>query len=107
MLQVSALVLPSDLQSYTVVLGWEPNFTYRSASPVPPVVTNFRPVAPEGTARVKYWLLPAAPDRPVFATPLLSSLPPVLPTVTEAVLVLVAPSSSVTVRLTEYVPAAA
>src|SRR5688572_28723657 len=100
MVQVSALVLPSDRQSYEVVVGCDPNLAYTSASPLPPLVTNFRPVAPAGTARVKYWLLPVAPDKPVLATPFCSSLPPEEPTVTCEVLVLVAPSSSVTVRVT-------
>ena len=56
MLQVSALVPPSDLQSLLVLVGALPNFAYRSASPVPPEVTNFRPVAPAGTASVQTWL---------------------------------------------------
>src|SRR6478735_3813448 len=74
MLQVSAVVPPSDLQSYVVVVGAEPNLTYMSASPVPPELTNFRPVAPEGTARVKVCSLAAAPAMPVLATPLVSTV---------------------------------
>src|SRR4249919_2482570 len=70
MLQVSAVGRPSDLQSLTVVVGALPKLTYRSASPVPPEVTNFRPVAPAGTSSVNSWSLPAAPAIPVLATPL-------------------------------------
>src|SRR5688500_6294475 len=75
MLQVSALVPPSDLQSYEVVVGVALNLTYMSASPVPPELTNFRPVAPAGTASVHIWLLPVAPARPVLATPLVRAPP--------------------------------
>ena len=60
MLQVPALPLASALQSKLVVVGALPNFTYMSASPLPPALTNFRPVAPAGTASVHTWLLPAA-----------------------------------------------
>jgi hypothetical protein len=35
-----------------VSVGALPNFTYMSASPVPPDMTNLSPVAPAGTASV-------------------------------------------------------
>src|SRR5690349_4372360 len=73
MLQVSAVVLPSDLQVYDDVVGALPNLTYRSASPEPPEVTNFRPVAPAGTSSVYSLSLPLAPEMPVTATPLVST----------------------------------
>src|SRR5688500_7643073 len=79
-LQVSALLLPSDLQSYEVVVGAVPNFTYRSASPLPPEVTNFSPVESLGTCIVQRCSLPAVPPMPVTGTPF-CSIVPVPPTV--------------------------
>ena len=53
MLQVSAL--PLQVRPAVVDGGRSarlPNFTYMSASPVPPAMTNFRLVAPAGTTIV-------------------------------------------------------
>src|SRR6476469_9058067 len=102
MLQVSALPETYGRQSYVVSVGSLPNFTYMSASPVPPDITNFRPVAPAGTTIVYFTYAPVAPEMFDTVTPLLSTLPPVLPplTVTGNVLLLVRPPLSVTVSVT-------
>src|ERR1041384_5776830 len=76
MLQVSALPLTYGRQSYDDVVGIEPNFTYMSASPVPPDSTNFRPVAPEGTVIWNCSWLPVVAARLVCATPLVSVVGP-------------------------------
>src|SRR5262245_18022735 len=77
MLQVSLLVEVSDLQSLTVVVGWLPNRTYRSASvSEPPVVVNRRFVAPAGTASEKNRCEPVAPEMPLTGTPFVSTVTP-------------------------------
>ncbi len=98
--QVSALVEPADLHVYEDVVGAEPNLTYKSASPVPPDVTNFKPVAPAGTTMVKLLLTLTAADKFVFGTPLINTVALVVPTVTAWDLVWVAPWLSVTVKVT-------
>src|SRR5688572_156468 len=74
MLQVSALPLTYGRQSYTESVGALPNLTYMSMSPVPPEVTNFRPVAPAGTTIVKLSEAPVEAARPVLATPFCSTV---------------------------------
>src|SRR5688572_14494622 len=71
MVQVSALPFAYGRQSYTVSVGALPYFTYMSMSPAPPLVTNFRPVAPmsAGICIVKLSELPAVAARPVTGTP--------------------------------------
>ncbi len=83
-------------------VGALPALTYRSASPVPPEVAITRLEAPAGTAMVKLSEVPVAAPSPVLGTPLVSTVlsPPLEATVTEAVLVLVAPALSVTVSET-------
>src|SRR6478736_8927410 len=76
MVQVSTLPDTYGRQSYTVSVGSAPNLTYMSASPVPPDITNFRFVAPEGTASVYFTYAPVAPLIPVCATPLVSAVAP-------------------------------
>ena len=49
-------------QSYALVVGCWPKRTYKSTSPVPPLVWMFRFVAPEGTATEKYCKEPVAPE---------------------------------------------
>src|SRR5687767_4438296 len=99
MLQVSALPPRYGRQSYDESVGAEPNLTYMSASPVPPLLTNLRFVAPAGTDMVKLSEVPAAADRLVFATPFCSELL-MVPTLTVLLMVPVAPWLSVTVRVT-------
>src|SRR5678815_589342 len=74
MLQVSELPETYGRQSQTVSVGAEPNFTYMSASPVPPEITNFRLVAPEGTTMVQVCWLLRAPEMPVTGTPFVSTV---------------------------------
>src|SRR5690349_18038926 len=81
MVQVSALPLRYGRQSYTVRVGAAPNFTYMSASPVPPDIVNVRLLEPAGTARLKYFLPLIASESPVTATPLVSTVVPEVVTV--------------------------
>src|SRR3546814_3930587 len=53
-LQVSLLPYLYGRQSQELSVGALPNFTYRSASPLPPDMVNTRFEAPEGTSRVKF-----------------------------------------------------
>ena len=57
------------------MVGAEPNFTYMSASPVPPEIWNCRLEEPDGTAIVQVCWLPEAPESPVTGTPLVRTLP--------------------------------
>src|SRR3546814_18984015 len=75
-LQVSLLPYLYGRQSQELSVGALPNFTYRSASPLPPDMVNTRLEAPEGTSRVKFSDWHAEPDWPVNGTPLVSSPPP-------------------------------
>src|SRR3546814_8969073 len=75
-LQVSLLPYLYGRQSQELSVGALPNFTYRSASPLPPDMVNTRFEAPEGTSRVKFSDWPDEPDWPVTGTPLVSSPPP-------------------------------
>src|SRR3546814_17900963 len=65
-LQVSLLPYLYGRQSQELSVGALPNFTYRSASPLPPDMVNTRLAAPEGTSRVKFsdW-----PDEPAWPVP--------------------------------------
>src|SRR3546814_1839101 len=72
-LQVSLLPYLYGRQSQELSVGALPNFTYRSASPLPPDMVNTRFEAPEGTSRVKFSDWPDEPDWPVTGTPLVSS----------------------------------
>src|SRR3546814_14564031 len=75
-LQVSLLPYLYGRQSQELSVGALPNFTYRSASPLPPDMVNTRFEAPEGTSRVKFSDWPDEPDWPVTGTPLVRSPPP-------------------------------
>src|SRR6266508_2472083 len=105
--QVSALPSRYGRQSYDEVVGAEPNFTYRSASPVPPLVTTFRLVAPDGTARVYRRDAPCAPDRRVTGTPLLSEPPPPPLVTFSAIVVVLVVVPEVAVTVTFAVPVVA
>src|SRR3546814_9662527 len=72
-LQLSLLPDLYGRQSQDESVGALPNFTYRSASPLPPDMVNTRFEAPEGTSRVKFSDWPDEPDRPVSGTPRVSS----------------------------------
>jgi hypothetical protein len=52
-----------------VSVGAEPNLTYRSASPVPPVRSNARFDAPAGTVIVKFCWSFTVESLSVIATP--------------------------------------
>src|SRR3546814_15561119 len=72
-LQLSLLPDLYGRQSQDESVGALPNFTYRSASPLPPDMVNTRFEAPEGTSRVKFSDWPDEPDRQVSGTPRVSS----------------------------------
>src|SRR3546814_1762388 len=74
-LHASLLPFTNGRQSYTVSVGALPNFTYMSASPVPPDRLNARLLEPAGTSMVKLMSLPVLAANPVTATPLVS-VPP-------------------------------
>src|SRR5256885_1283447 len=56
-------------QSKVAVVGWDPNRTYRSASPVPPLIWKATDACPAGTASYKNCWELTAPDRFVTGTP--------------------------------------
>src|SRR6266545_482691 len=105
--QVSALPSRYGRQSYDEVVGAEPNLTYRSASPVPPPITNFRFDELDGTARVYRRDAPCAPDRPVTGTPLLSEPPPPPLVTFSAIVVVLVVVPEVAVTVTFAVPVVA
>src|SRR5689334_562764 len=69
MLHVSALPLAYGRHSYDVSVGAVPNLTYMSMSPVPPLVTNLRLVAPDGTFITHVIELPVVAAWLVAGTP--------------------------------------
>ena len=69
----SAVVEPSDAFRYEVVVGAEPSFTYRSASPVPPELVNVTLGRPAGTTIVYMTLADLATEIPVTGTLLVST----------------------------------
>src|SRR5688572_24549624 len=101
MVQVSLLLSLSDLQSNVDRVGAAPKRTNRSASPLLPLVTKRRLLAPAGTCRVQNCWLSRAPAMPVAGTPLRSALPlGASLTVTALVTAWLAPPLSVTFKVT-------
>src|SRR3954468_8936287 len=100
-LQVSLFPLTNGLQSKVAVVGCDPNRTYRSASPVPPLICTLSELCPAGTAMKKNRCELVAPERFDTATPFCSCVSPFAAvTVTCAVaLWLTVPEVPVTVKV--------
>src|SRR5690554_4516074 len=75
-LQASLLPARHGRQSYADVVGGALRRTYRSASPLPPLMPINRLVAPAGTLNVYRRSLPAAPESAVTGTSFCSSPSP-------------------------------
>src|SRR2546428_8876814 len=70
-------------QSNADVVGWLPNLTYRSASPLPPLIEMVNVSLPAGTFITQNCCDPVAPEMLVTGTPSVSVAGPVV-TVTDA-----------------------
>ena len=80
-MHVSLLPFTNGRQSNTLVVGWAPRLTYRSASPDPPLVVKTSVSFPAGTSRTQNCWDPVAPEMLVTGTPSVSTETP-LPAVT-------------------------
>src|SRR5437763_274301 len=91
----------NGLQSKVEVVGCAPKRTYRSASPVPPLICTVSDACPAGTAMKKNCCELVAPERFVTATPFCNWVSPFAAvTVTEALaLWLTVPDVPVTVNV--------
>src|SRR3954464_9314358 len=72
--QVSLLPLRNGLQVKVLVVGFAADRTYRSASPVPPLMVNVTDVLPAATASFQNCCEPEAPLMLVTGTPLTSEV---------------------------------
>src|SRR5262245_30709945 len=105
MVHVSLLPFTNGRQSNTDVVGALPNLTYRSASPVPPLIEIVSVSFPAGTFITQNCCDPVAPEMLVTGTPSVSVDGPFV-TVTDAdAECAIAPDVPVTVN--DVVPAAA
>src|SRR5690349_10797380 len=75
--QFSVLPLMYGRHWYDVVVGLLPNWTYMSASPVPPLIEIVADDWPDGTAKLQNRMLPVVESaRPVIGVPLVRTPSP-------------------------------
>src|SRR5436853_5588059 len=75
--QFSALPLMYGRHWYAVVVGLLPNWTYISASPVPPLIEIVALACPAGTSKLQNRMFPTVEsDRPLCGTSLTSTPSP-------------------------------
>ena len=82
--QISLLPVMNGRQSNSDVVGWLPNRTYRSASPLPPLIEMVNVSLPAGTLITQNCCDPVAPEMLVTGTPSVSVAGPPAVTVIDA-----------------------